>query len=109
MAPPDTTIEKSLSIKTDKTCIHCSKSVLNSVNCIKCGGIFHPSCLQQSASKKNAICIHVAASNDQITSKSSEQEIELLRILIKELQSKNNILEENACLLREKSIVWRKH
>lgn len=64
--------------------------------------MFHPACLRQAAGQKNSVCAHEAEETEFITSKKDLSQIDLLRILVEELQSKNKILEENNGLLREK-------
>lgn len=54
---------------------------------------------------RSAECVHVAESkvrSGSVVDCDDTQELLLLRTLVKELQSKNQILEENNCLLREK-------
>lgn len=89
--------------KKQLKCYHCSKPVVNSIKCIKCLSVFHPSCMEQAASQKNTECTHVPdKTNKKKCVSSEEKEISLLRTLVAELQSKNKILEENRQLLREK-------
>lgn len=88
--------------KAKKTCFHCNKDVRSESKCKKCGYLFHPACLRQAAGLKSAVCAHETEESDPITSKRDLSQIDVLRILVEELRSKNKILEENNDLLREK-------
>lgn len=93
--------------KVVNKCHHCGKSVVEVVKCKKCINCFHPSCLVQASKQKNAECIHETdkvRKQSTIVNNEDNGEIDLLRILVKELQSKNQILQENSQLLREKIV-----
>nr|CAI5830339.1 unnamed protein product [Callosobruchus analis] len=101
--------EESASKKSEKktivTCVHCKKRVVNVAKCRKCLNSFHPACLEQAAEQKNVQCSHEAVKVRKTSECLVPEELtenELLRTLVKELQSKNQILEENGQLLREK-------
>ncbi|CAG9760284.1 unnamed protein product [Ceutorhynchus assimilis] len=96
-------IEKKVVIK----CHHCKKSVVDVVKCKKCINCFHPACLLQASKQKNAECIHESdkvRKQSTIVNSDENAEVDLLRVLVKELQSKNQILQENTQLLREKIV-----
>ncbi|CAG9817124.1 unnamed protein product [Phaedon cochleariae] len=101
-------------------CKHCKKSVVHAVKCKKCNLIFHPRCLIQAAQAKSAVCRHEVQNDASKDSSDSECETDednenrdklleryiaenkLLRELVKELESKCDILNENCSLLKEK-------
>lgn len=93
-------------------CTQCRKSVKDELKCAKCAKAFHPSCLLQAASAKNAVCKHSAVaavkvddgagSTVQRKFEDRETERQLLLKLIGELEEKNSILRENCELLRER-------
>lgn len=112
MAANDVLLE---SASSDFKCKHCKKDVVNSVKCIKCDELFHPSCLVQSARAKNAVCRHEPqnqsgdTSNLKTASDHSDPRMTslmtencLLRELVEKTKSKNAILNENCDLLKEK-------
>jgi len=85
-------------------CCHCKKSVTEVVKCRKCGNSFHSACLMQASRLRSAEYVHFAESkvrSGSVVDCVDTQELLQLRTLVKELQSKNQILEENNCLLRE--------
>lgn len=103
MASSDDELDSDAALKkAKKTCFHCNKDVKSESKCKKCGYLFHPACLRQAAGLKSAVCAHKTEESDPITSNKDLSQIEVLRILVEELQSKNKILEENNDLLREK-------
>lgn len=96
---------KKVEKKPATMCVHCKKKVVNVVKCKKCSNLYHPACLEQAAEQRNTECNHEAvkvrkASANIIAEESIE--VELLRTLVRELQGKNQVLEENNILLREK-------
>lgn len=96
---------RSLCDSREIICVHCKKKVIEYVQCCKCNEVFHPACMNQAAQKKNPTCKHELQVNEVLTSKTVEvllAENELLRELVRELQSKNQVLEENSQLLKEK-------
>nr|CAI5828305.1 unnamed protein product [Callosobruchus analis] len=67
--------------------------------------VFGTACLEQAAEQKNVPCSHVAEKVRKTSECLVPEELTenaLLRTLVKELQSKNQILEENGQRLREK-------
>lgn len=97
-------LPKNVKKKEINKCCHCKKSVTEVVKCRKCGNSFHPACLTQASRLRSAECVHVTESkvrSGSVVDCDDTQKLLLLRTLVKELQSKNQILEEN-CLLREK-------
>lgn len=109
MAPVE---ETSLQQVDENMCSYCKKKVEDAVICVKCSEIFHPKCLKQSAGRKSAVCVHVAAATiptavqqkrgRDCECREKEVEIQYLRKLLKECEDKNRLLEENNSLLREK-------
>ncbi|XP_044760183.1 uncharacterized protein LOC123317643 [Coccinella septempunctata] len=92
-------------------CSYCKGKVVESVKCARCYGIFHPGCMERSASVKSAVCKHERSSSDkrdddikelQTTNNILNIEISYLRALLKEVLEKNKILIENNNLLMEK-------
>ena len=87
-------------------CNHCRRPVKVSVSCTKCFSIYHPACMKQSAELKSAECIHEAqCSQSEVMSEDEyeeSREITLLKRIIRELEEKNILLQENNMLLREK-------
>lgn len=92
-------------------CKHCDKVVVNYVKCIKCDQFYHPSCLVQSAQSKSKNCRHEVQEVDKESLKVMENETasnvlevenNLLKRIIKEMESKYDILAENCELLKGK-------
>ncbi|KAK9877337.1 hypothetical protein WA026_017731 [Henosepilachna vigintioctopunctata] len=126
MAPPNEDVSESSSVNSrknveysDKVCNHCSKKVIDFVQCIKCFEYFHPSCMTQSAAKKFTICTHETSKNNEskiskVVSCECLDENRLLKIEIKylnqiimEMQSKNSILLENNKLVLENNVLLK--
>lgn len=55
MAGVDRLSVSSVPKKVRKACAHCKKEVVSEVQCKKCDAFFHPGCLRQAATQKNAI------------------------------------------------------
>ncbi|CAH1967449.1 unnamed protein product [Acanthoscelides obtectus] len=110
MAESEKSSENSSLKKNEKKnvilCLHCKKKVVNVVKCKKCNNSFHPACLEQAGELKNTNCMHESSKvrRESVNMLLCEEstELDLLRTLVKELQSKNRIAEENSQLLREK-------
>lgn len=98
------------------SCYHCKKTVVDYVKCYKCEYFFHPACMAQAAQKKTAICRHELIGmqvNNNLTSNLKSNEVLLaenilLRQLIDEMRSKQEVLSENCLLLRDKVIFLEK-
>ncbi|CAG9820029.1 unnamed protein product [Phaedon cochleariae] len=85
-------------------CEYCKKTVVNHVKCKKCNDYFHPRCMVQSSQAKSAVCRHDDESEDELQQQEDDHQIEngdamryiaenkLLRRLVKELESKCEIL-----------------
>ncbi|XP_044754439.1 uncharacterized protein LOC123313565 [Coccinella septempunctata] len=96
----------------DNICNCCNRKVGEFIRCVKCGDIFHPSCLLKSANRKNATCHHAPSDEGQLKlneeisirneNKTLRIEIEYLKSLLDETRSKNTILLENNELLKFK-------
>ncbi|CAH1969186.1 unnamed protein product [Acanthoscelides obtectus] len=110
MAESENSSENSSLKKNEKKnvtlCLHCKKKVVNVVKCKKCNNSFHPACLEQAGELKNTNCMNesskVRRESVNMLLWEESTELDLLRTLVKELQSKNRIAEENSQLLREK-------
>lgn len=104
----------STNLDTKILCKHCKKEVTSYVKCVKCESYFHPSCMVQAAKAKSATCIHGTQSEDVEQSEvrdgnSSENspldvENRLMLRIIKEMESKYELLMENNGLLKEKIV-----
>lgn len=102
MAPTkDALVVRSKSV-SDIQCNYCNKTVVNTVKCSKCLEAFHPACLIQAASLKKAICKHTAVESDEVKNVIGNETFYLLKI-IKELEQKYSLLEENCNLWKEKA------
>ncbi|CAH1982968.1 unnamed protein product [Acanthoscelides obtectus] len=68
------------------------KKVVNVVKCKKCNNSFHPACLEQAGELKNTNCMHesskVRRESVNMLLCEDSTELDLLRTLVKELQSK---------------------
>lgn len=101
---------KSLSkdVKGDNICGYCGRKVLDYISCIKCDGIFHPSCMSKSSSGKTPVCLHVPVEKrseteaDEMDFRILKMENSYLKALVEELKSKNEILMQNNALLIDK-------
>ncbi|KAJ3639055.1 hypothetical protein Zmor_008712 [Zophobas morio] len=88
-------------------CKHCRKLISKEkVLCVKCFSLFHPGCVKFALQAKNPKCNHEWESSPKIVCNNSEVETEImyLKELVSVLKSKNNVLEENCALLREKNL-----
>lgn len=103
MAPPgkDVVLVRSKSV-SEIQCKQCGKTVVNAVKCYKCLEVFHPACMVQAASLKKTVCKHSADESDE-TRISIGNELSYLLKIVKELEEKNTLLEENCKLWKEKA------
>ncbi|KAK9876327.1 hypothetical protein WA026_012627 [Henosepilachna vigintioctopunctata] len=95
-------------------CQYCNKRVVESSTCAKFPEIFHPSCSIKCPEQKSTICKHEAilpvmrgehihiTLNSEIQINTMNTENKYLKQLLKEVQEKNNILQENCDLIRGK-------
>nr|CAI5834581.1 unnamed protein product [Callosobruchus analis] len=83
---------------------------MSGTKCRKCLNSFHPACLEQAAEQKNVQCSHEAVKVRKTSECLVPEELtenELLRTLVKELQSKNQILEETASFFEKRPITQK--
>lgn len=79
----------SVDLTTEKNrCLHCKKDVVASIECLKCGGYFHPACMAQANEAKSKHCLHVDL-------KGLVKEYEAQNKIIQKLLSKITKLEDN--------------
>lgn len=112
MAPPNTA---PIGDSENKTFFECCKKKESRISvCVQCGKVYHKSCVLRDHANRveiidetRLICCQQpepgkqpATYQDIITEKSNQ--IDLLRQLVKEMESKNKLLEENKLLLEEK-------
>ncbi|XP_050312962.1 uncharacterized protein LOC126748003 [Anthonomus grandis grandis] len=81
---------------SDKICVHCKKNVVTCLECLRCGKIFHPACMNQANEAKNKQCRHIDV-------RGLAKEVESQNKTILKLNNKINILEETIKKLMEKS------